>query len=307
MRNSLGSTWRAATCLLLLASCSKRAPHADVQAPDAPVIRLSPDPAYAGARIAVVLPETGFDPSQVTYEWRRNGAIIFGAEGATLEPGEFARGDRITVRLLAPPPPAGNPIVCRADVRVVNTAPQVRSVGLELAGGAGSAGIDARVEALDADGDTPVLQYQWFRNGQPVEHAESARLSTKGLARGDRITLVVTARDEESASPAVHSDPLTMANHPPAFVSEPAAPSPGAELYVYEARADDPDGDPLRYELVNAPEGMSVTPQGEVRWILPTGEQRTGDHAVRLRAADDKGGEAVQEFTLRLGVPVASR
>ena len=46
--------------------------------------------------------------------------------------------------------------------------------------------------------------------------------------------------------------------------------------------------------------GMSVGPQGDVAWTLPVGEGRRGEFVVRVRATDPHGGEAVQEFTIRL-------
>jgi len=64
--------------------------------------------------------------------------------------------------------------------------------------------------------------------------------------------------------------------------------------------ASDPDGDPLRYQLVSGPLGMSIDAQGMVHWSLPPPESRAGEYAVKIQAADPNGGQAVQEFTLRL-------
>src|SRR5262249_15202148 len=67
--------------------------------------------------------------------------------------------------------------------------------------------------------------------------------------------------------------------------------------YRYDARATDPDGDPLVWDLESGPTGMSVDPlSGAVRWS-PTVAQ-LGDAAVRLRVSDGQGGTAEQSFTV---------
>ncbi len=123
---------------------------------------------------------------------------------------------------------------------------------------------------------------------------------------GDRVRVAVVARDDESVSPSVESRPFEVENLPPAFSSQPGTLRNEDAEFQYQAVALDPDGDPLRYELMNAPEGMTVSPKGEIHWALPKGDLRRGEYPVRIRAEDSKGGEAVQAFTIQLGaVPPA--
>ena len=74
---------------------------------------------------------------------------------------------------------------------------------------------------------------------------------------------------------------------------------PVAASYQYPVEALDPDFDPIRFTLDEAPQGMIINPQsGLVSWN-PTGDQ-LGLHTVRVVASDGQGGEAVQEYQLRV-------
>lgn len=85
-----------------------------------------------------------------------------------------------------------------------------------------------------------------------------------------------------NAVPIIHSTPrlATWLSHP----------------YTYAVEATDPNGDPLIYELVTAPAGMTVDAEGLITW-QPAAAQ-VGSHAVAVRVRDGRGGVATQQFTL---------
>ncbi|HXG10159.1 MAG TPA: Ig domain-containing protein, partial [Gemmataceae bacterium] len=62
------------------------------------------------------------------------------------------------------------------------------------------------------------------------------------------------------------------------------------QLYTYPVRASDPDGDPLRYEVVSGPAGLTIDPLGRVSW--PTAGVTPGSYAVQLRVSDSYGAAA---------------
>jgi RHS repeat-associated protein len=65
--------------------------------------------------------------------------------------------------------------------------------------------------------------------------------------------------------------------------------------YGAQAVATDADGDPVRYEIVSGPTGISIDPQtGVIRWN-PSG---IGSFPVQVRATDGRGGGAVQDFSV---------
>ncbi len=60
--------------------------------------------------------------------------------------------------------------------------------------------------------------------------------------------------------------------------------------------AEDPES--LTYELVEAPQGMSISAEGLIDWMLPgpqAGEQR---YEVVVRVTNSRGGEAYQDFSI---------
>ena len=68
-----------------------------------------------------------------------------------------------------------------------------------------------------------------------------------------------------------------------------------AKSYFYPIRAIDPDGDPLRYSLIAAPEGATINENsGAINW-LPSQE---GVYRFSLLVEDGRGGQDVQTFEL---------
>jgi hypothetical protein len=154
---------------------------------------------------------------------------------------------------------------------------------------------------LDSDADPLTYTWRWLKNDAPIEGGNSPTIEASRFQRGDLVRAEVMAHDGESESTPVQSDPFTVDNLPPQFSSKPAPPKEGDQVFRYQAVAVDPDHDPLRYELVRAPAGMTVEPEGLVVWNLPPRDARGVDAAVTLKVSDSKGGEAVQEFSIQFG------
>jgi len=262
-------------------------------------IRLTPDPAYASARIAVVS-DGGWDLSRSTIHWSRNGQEIPNESGPELSPSSFLKGDVIAVDVTASDPATGVRHSANASVQVVNTPPRLTRVTLTLSSNDSEPVLQANAECADPDGDTPRFTYRWLRNGSAIDGPAGSTLPVSAVKRGDQIVAEVVASDGTSSSPPLRSEPLTIADAPPQFTSAPAAPGPSSPTFEYQAVAADPDGDPVTFELVSGPDGMVVDPHGHVSWTLPTGDQRRGDFPVRIRVSDGRGGEATQDFTVHL-------
>ena len=72
---------------------------------------------------------------------------------------------------------------------------------------------------------------------------------------------------------------------------------PVESTYEYQVEAIDPDFDPIRYQLDEAPSGMIVNATtGLISWA--PGPDDVGTHTVRVTAADGRGGTATQEYQL---------
>ncbi len=86
-------------------------------------------------------------------------------------------------------------------------------------------------------------------------------------------------------------------NRPPTIVSTPPLSGTVGRLYAYDAKATDPDGDPLTWSLDVFPAGMSIDALGgTVRWTPTDGQ--LGQNQVVVRVTDAQGAYATQSYTV---------
>ncbi len=85
-------------------------------------------------------------------------------------------------------------------------------------------------------------------------------------------------------------------NNAPNITSNPLSQARVNNLYLYQVGASDVDGDPLSFNLTNAPDGMAIDSQGRITWN-PDASQ-LGEHTVEVIVEDGQGGSDNQSFTL---------
>jgi RHS repeat-associated protein len=103
-----------------------------------------------------------------------------------------------------------------------------------------------------------------------------------GNVAGQRFTITVLGPNR---APRIDSSPVLVA-------------VPGA-TYRYDVRASDPDGEPLRFTLATAPDGMIIDPAlGRITWA--PGVSATGSVPVVVTVSDPRGLSASQPFDLTL-------
>ncbi|MEZ6120964.1 MAG: putative Ig domain-containing protein [Pirellulaceae bacterium] len=89
-------------------------------------------------------------------------------------------------------------------------------------------------------------------------------------------------------------------NLPPEFTTQPITSTFAEAVYRYDADAIDSE-DSVRFELVTAPSGMTLDPlTGQLLWTPSFGS--LGNHAITLRAIDQRGASADQSFTLAVTI-----
>jgi hypothetical protein len=155
--------------------------------------------------------------------------------------------------------------------------------------------LEAEVESFDPDDDPVELSFTWVVNGQIVSKGASPRLTGGDLHKRDRIVVRVVPSDGGSNGVEASSQPVVILNRPPQITS---APSMTVEegIYTYAVKAMDPDGDPLRFRLSQAPEGMTIqSDTGLIQWKV-SAERPSVD--VGVLASDEDGAEAFQQFKL---------
>lgn len=234
------------------------------------------------------------DAVELRYLWTLDGRRV-AERGARLSlPETMRKGTPVEVEVVAHDGNASSEPVTAA-ARIGNRPPGLVAVALEPTTGVRvDEEVIAIAQARDADGDALEFSYDWRVNGEAVE-GDTERLSTAGLARGDRIEVRVRVSDGEDDSAPRDSDPLVIGNSAPRILSTPGGVSADGQ-FRYTVEAKDPDGDRLlRYRLLSGPEGARVDPVGgEVLWTAS--RDHVGTHRFEVEVADGHGGTSQQRF-----------
>jgi len=226
------------------------------------------------------------------YAWTRNGFALQDANDEVLPKRSFLRGDEITVTVSV------NGKSYQATTVIANTPPKVLAVSFVDPQVNAGADIAVVPEGVDVDGDSIEYHYTWSINGEAVPGLDAPVLPGDRVRKGDRIGLQVVPGDGTEDGNPVQGEEFVVPDAPPRFISTPPLDFKGS-VYRYEARATDPDGDPLVYTLEAAPTGMRIDPgTGRLEWNI--GKEQAGEHVVRISVQDDEGMRAVQEYTLKI-------
>ncbi|WP_363319763.1 putative Ig domain-containing protein [Microcoleus sp. PH2017_02_FOX_O_A] len=84
----------------------------------------------------------------------------------------------------------------------------------------------------------------------------------------------------------------------PEFTSTPPTTVKAGERLVYRTTATDLNNDDLTFELVLAPKGMAVAPNGTISWRPPLNS--VGTHDIIVRVNDGRGGTDLQAFKIEV-------
>lgn len=259
-------------------------------------IGIVPSPMARTSPLTVLIEkdEAQGEGSSYRYQWFVNKIAVQGATASSFDTSTLHRGDRVHV-VVTPSDVKGNGASLQAPpITVPNAPPVIRSVTLEQEVTSAGSRLLAKVEAFDADQDDIHFQFRWLRNDKIVSEESENTVVLSELAQNDSVTVEVTPYDHDGAGKPLRAAPLLVGNNPPKILSVPMMMSSG-ELYEYAVRAEDPDGDPVSFELEGAPNGMTIDRvSGKVVWRPGSGI--SGAHHVKIIAADGKGARAWQEF-----------
>lgn len=258
-------------------------------------VRIFPsDPDLGSVLQAEITAENaGQGEVQYRYLWRVNGKEI--GDRSILPLGGFRQGDLVEVEVTPLNKESVGVPVRSSPVRIGNRPPKLTS--LKLIPEAPTVGETVRVaaEAFDADGNSIQYRYQWYVNNQPVTGDQGEALDGNMFRSGDTIYVVVTPFDTSDGGARV-SQPIRVVNQFPKISSLPSTEIKGGE-YIYQVSAKDPDGDPLRFQLIEGPSGMTLDPvSGLLAWKPDTSLDKKVNVAIEVD--DAKGGKDVQRFVM---------
>lgn len=274
---------------------SQRAPD---QAPFSGIrnVAIVPNPMVRATPLAVLIEKDGGEgeASSYRYQWFVNKIAVQDATASSFDTSTLHRGDRIHVVVTRSDVKGDGASLQAPPVTVPNAPPVIRSVVLEQEVTSAGSRLLAKVDAFDADLDDMSFEFQWLRNDKVVSEGAEPAVVLSDLALNDIVTVEATAYDHDGAGKPFRATPLVVGNNAPKILSVPMMMS-SRELYEYAVRAEDPDGDPVSFELEGAPSGMTIDrAAGQVVWRPGVGI--SGTHHVKVIAADGKGARVWQEF-----------
>lgn len=189
----------------------------------------------------------------------------------------------------------------RSEVMVSESAPVSETMGAPIPIKAGfklenTDGKDIiRIIAagIGSNADKLTFQYEWTKNNEPAGNGDSI----SGFKRGDKIAVKVTPFDGKNyGQPRILIAEIKKTTP---RLTESSRISFDGKVLLYQVKAVSPDGDPITYSLMDAPQGMDIDKNtGLIKWVVP--ENAPGNQSVKVKMSDNAGGELI--YTLNIGI-----
>ena len=235
----------------------------------------------------------------VIIRWYVDGAVVGEAAGNMLEPQHFKKGSTVAAEIVPTDGTRSAAPFRTAAVTVRNSPPAMTSAVLRPVPAFAGDTLTAVAEATDRDGDSIQFEYKWLVNGNAAPGGENGSFPTAGLKKKDTIAALVTPSDGELRGKALTTDYTVLSNRAPNITSSPPSGSQNG-VYVYQVKANDPDGDQVAYSLASGPSGMTIDRStGLLRWQPPAATGRQ-EMSVKIAVEDAEGGVSYQEFSMNL-------
>jgi hypothetical protein len=275
---------------IFYSSCSSEKPSTTVteRGVDAAyVLEIVPKEATRNSTLQLV--SRGFELSGAKIEW-----LIDNRPFTTHVPTQFisvdaAKGSTIQAKATI----LGREVLSNV-VQIVNTPPEIIKVKLlpEIIKPGDTLSIEA--EGYDIDGDNVIMQYEWTRNEQPAGTGQSIQGILK---RGDKIKIHVTPYDGEAYGRSVILN-REIGNWPPVIIMHNEFKFDD-NVYTYQVKATDPDGDELTFSLLSEQEGVKIDrTTGLLTWAVPADFK--GKKSVTVVVNDGHGG--IADYGLNLTI-----
>jgi hypothetical protein len=270
-----------------------------------PVVKeayITPKAPVRGVDIKVNLMAFDKDGDHISYsyKWIKNGKEIKGNNKNILKGTLFKKGDIIKCIIIPYDGKIYGTPYETEEIKIANSPPIIKSIKILPFPPFKDSKIKVAVDSYDPDNDSVMLAYKWFVNDKEVFGVYENELRNAPLKKGDKVSVEITISDGESKEKSFKSKEVTISNTPPSIVSDPPAFLTKDNMYVYHVLAKDPDNDPLTYEIISGPEGMTIDPDtGIVKWKVS--ENDIGKVKVEIAAKDNDGGKGLQRFILKIG------
>lgn len=155
-----------------------------------------------------------------------------------------------------------------------------------------------QVEADDPDGDALTYSLLEQPAGMTIDAASGLVEWIPTNTDVGTHTVTVVAGDPSGAFSTQRFSLLVAVNTAPQITSTPVTSVSADAAYRYDVRVTDAESDPLTFELLDAPTGMTIDQFGRITWSPTTDD--IGTYPISLKVSDDRGLAAEQSFNLNV-------
>lgn len=164
-------------------------------------------------------------------------------------------------------------------------------------------GFKVIVEAADIEGDEITFNYQWSINDEEIVGADKEFIPWQdGFKKGVELIIEVIPQDVFGEGIWRAMGSITIPNTPPKITSTPTG-FMEKDQFIYDVKAEDADGDEIKFSLKNAPETMAIDPEtGSINW-QNTKKESNETLEITIVAEDTDGAATDQVLRLNLFSP----
>jgi hypothetical protein len=284
---------------LFIASCGGKKEEGGVAGNNPPEIRnitLLPLNPTVESEITARILSSDKDGDPITYEvtWFVNEREI--GRGMSLAYDEIKKGDRIFADITPYDGKEYGKTMRSGEITIAGLPPRILSLSIipeMVYVTTPRVVLNALFE--DPDGDSIELIVHWLIGDEVLaETSHVLQLNRLEVKKTDVITGAAFADDGEHRSEAFTFE-ITVANAPPAFRTKIDSVKCSTDSVYYQLPIFDPDGDPLTFEILDAPSGILIDDQ---QGIIYGAAGANDVFEVAVRATDTDGAYLDARFTL---------
>ncbi len=226
--------------------------------------------------------------NNISFRWTKNGNAIDN-NAATLKNDLYKRGDTLFCYIYS-----GQKLATKiGPIIIKNTPPKILDLSIIPSSPRKGTDLHIAVKSSDADGDDISYFIKWYSDGKLI--SSDSVLAGTLIKGGDRVYALVTPFDGFAKGISAKTQEITILNSAPVISSNPPTHLNGRKL-VYQVNAEDPDGDPITFSLVDPPSGASIDSEtGLLTYTIPSGV--SGNINFIIKVSDTHGNYSMQKFS----------
>ncbi len=261
-------------------------------------VRFNPSPPLPGKdlRVLVETRDPEEDRIRAKFRWYLDGKLVQKGKSPVLSGNLISPGKKIFVEVQITDGMNWTDWFRSQTVQVMTPEGAILDVRIEPSAPFNDSILQAVVDCLGCE--NMMLHYQWVINDIPLENYDAPELDGRFAQLKPNDQVLVKVYSENNPAEIHSSPPVKIANRAPIFPDRGKVWIEAGVLY-FQFQARDPDGEPLTYQLVNAPPGANLNPRTEtVSWAIPEGFE--GPVQIEVKVSDPSGAESSTRVSLKI-------